>query len=89
MQVSFDPNGPVNQKLPEDTDARTLYSNMIAMFNNHYGISREKLGKKLMINTATLADRCNGKLVVRNEHIFALMYIRNELGHGIAWEDIE
>lgn len=70
-------------------DNHDYYVQLVSMFKTAYGISHHRLAVKLQISKNTLADRISGTIIPRAEHIYALENLRNELGLGNKWEDID
>lgn len=84
-------NSPVRTPIPVDEQEqnRCLHNLYVRALRSEHRIPMTKVASKLNISVKTIEDRISGELLVRNETLFALQFLRAALDGGERWEDIE
>ncbi len=84
-------NSPIRTPIPVDEQEqnRCLYRLYVRALRQEHHIPMTKVAAKLNISVKTIEDRFAGTLLVRNESLFAVQYLRAALDGGERWEDIE
>ncbi|KAB2751763.1 hypothetical protein [Brucella anthropi] len=84
-------NSPIRTPIPVDEQEqnRCLYRLYVRALRQEHRIPMTKVAAKLNVSVKTIEDRISGELLVRNETLFALQFLRAALNGGERWDDIE